>query len=517
MLSSLPLPKSLARRDRQGAFDARIGDLPGGCVPEQEGTAKAWGGRFAQAPDRRLEAFNASVAFDVRLVREDIRGSIAHARMLGKQGIIAEEDAAALERGLWQVNSEVESGDFTLTVADEDVHTGVERRLREIIGAIAGKLHTGRSRNDQVATDLRLWTKGALLALMSGVIDMADALTETAEANPELAMPGYTHLQRAQPVLLAHHLLAYVAMLHRDLDRLEDAYRRTDVMPLGAGALAGVTYPIDREATRSDLGFRAISANSLDAVSDRDFVLDVLYACSTIAMHLSRLAEEIIFWASAEFRFLELADAFSTGSSIMPQKKNPDVAELARGKTGRVYGNLVAMLTVAKGLPLTYNKDFQEDKEALFDSVDTVLATLDVLPPMIRTARWQSDRMAEAAIADFSLATDAADLLARRGIPFRDAHEATGKLVAYCIAQGKSFTDLTDAEWSAAHPIFAAERPPLTAAESLAARDVPGGTAPNRVSAQLAAARNALTQARARLTEREADRQSMMTSIQGAE
>jgi argininosuccinate lyase len=485
-------------------------------VTEQAGTTKAWGGRFAQAPDRRLEAFNASVAFDVRLVREDIRGSIAHARMLGKQGIIAVEDAAALERGLWQVDSEVEDGDFSLTVADEDVHTGVERRLREIVGAVAGKLHTGRSRNDQVATDLRLWTKGALLALMSGVLDLADALTETAEANPDLAMPGYTHLQRAQPVLLAHHLLAYVAMLHRDLDRLEDAYRRTDVMPLGAGALAGVTYPIDREATRSDLGFNAISVNSLDAVSDRDFVLDVLYGCSTIAMHLSRLAEEIILWASAEFRFLELADAFSTGSSIMPQKKNPDVAELARGKTGRVYGNLIAMFTVAKGLPLTYNKDFQEDKEALFDSVDTVLATLDVLPPMIRTARWRSDRMAEAAIADFSLATDAADLLARRGIPFREAHEATGRLVAYCIAQGKTFADLTDAEWTTAHQVFATERPPLTAAESLAARDVPGGTAPNRVSAQLAAARNSLAEARARLAKREVDRQAVMTSGQGA-
>jgi argininosuccinate lyase len=485
-------------------------------VTEQAGTAKAWGGRFAQEPDRRLEAFNASVAFDVRLVREDIRGSIAHARMLGKQGIIAVEDAVALERGLWQVSSEVASGDFTLTVADEDVHTGVERRLREIVGAVAGKLHTGRSRNDQVATDLRLWTKGALLDLMSGVLDLADALTETAGANPDLVMPGYTHLQRAQPVLLAHHLLAYVAMLDRDLDRLEDAYRRTDVMPLGAGALAGVTYPIDREATRSDLGFGAVSTNSLDAVSDRDFVLDVLYACSMIAMHLSRLAEEIILWASAEFRFLELADAFATGSSIMPQKKNPDVAELARGKTGRVYGNLIAMLTVAKGLPLTYNKDFQEDKEALFDSVDTVVATLDVLPPMIRTARWRSDRMAEAAIADFSLATDAADLLARRGIPFREAHEATGKLVAYCIDQGKTFADLSDAEWAATHPIFATERPPLTAAESLAARDVPGGTAPNRVSAQLAVARSLLAEARARLTEREANRQAMMTSQRGA-
>jgi argininosuccinate lyase len=299
-------------------------------------------------------------------------------------------------------------------------------------------------------------------------------------------------------------------MLERDLNRLEDAFRRTDVMPLGAGALAGVTYPIDREATRADLGFGAISGNSLDAVSDRDFVLDALYACAVIAMHLSRLAEEIILWASAEFRFLELSDAFSTGSSIMPQKKNPDVAELARGKTGRVYGNLVAMLTVAKGLPLTYNKDFQEDKEALFDSVDTVLATLDVLPPMIRTARWRSDRMADAAIADFSLATDAADLLARRGVPFREAHEATGKLVGYCITEGKTFADLSDAEWAEAHPIFAAHKPPLTAVESLASRDVPGGTAPNRVSDQLQAARVALDRARARLAERDAARQEMM-------
>jgi argininosuccinate lyase len=472
-------------------------------VTDQSGLAKAWGGRFAETPDRRLEAYNASVAFDVRMVREDIRGSIAHARMLGKQGIIPAADAQELERGLWQILNEVDANEFSLTVVDEDVHTGVERRLREIVGPVTGKLHTGRSRNDQVANDLRLWTKGALLALMAGVLDLGEALAKTAAANPGVAMPGYTHLQRAQPVLLAHHLLAYVAMLERDLGRLEDAYRRTDVMALGAGALAGVTYPIDREATRTDLGFATISANSLDAVSDRDFVLDTLYACAMIAMHLSRLAEEIILWASAEFRFIELSDAFSTGSSIMPQKKNPDVAELARGKTGRVYGNLVALLTVAKGTPLTYNKDFQEDKEALFDSVDTVLATLDVLPPMIRTARWRVDRMAEAAIADFSLATDAADLLARRGVPFREAHEATGKLVASCIAQGKTFANLTDAEWAAAHPIFADQRPPLTADESLASRDVPGGTAPRRVAEQLAEAQNALTQARSRVASRQ--------------
>ena len=479
-------------------------------MTEQAGTAKAWGGRFAEAPDRRLEAFNSSVAFDVRMVREDIRGSIAHARMLGRQGIIDGEEAAQLERGLWQIQAEVDGGDFSLHISDEDVHTGVERRLREVAGPVAGKLHTGRSRNDQVATDLRIWAKGALIALMNGVLDLAEALVETAADNADVAMPGYTHLQRAQPVLLAHHLLAYVAMLDRDLDRLDDAFRRTDVMPLGAGALAGVTYPIDRESTRSDLGFSAISTNSLDAVSDRDFVLDALYACAMVAMHLSRLSEEIILWASAEFRFLELSDAFSTGSSIMPQKKNPDVAELARGKSGRVYGNLVAMLTVAKGLPLTYSKDFQEDKEALFDSVDTVLATLDVLPPMIRTARWRAERMADAASADFSLATDAADLLARRGVPFREAHEATGKLVAYCIAGGKTFTDLTEAEWAEAHPIFAAERPPLTAAESLASRDVPGGTAPNRVAEQLAASRTALAQSRTRLAAVNAAHWTMM-------
>jgi argininosuccinate lyase len=479
-------------------------------VTDLAGTAKAWGGRFADAPDRRLEAYNASVAFDARMIREDIRGSIAHARMLGQQGIISSDEARQLEHGLWQVLAEADAGDFALTIADEDVHTGVERRLREIVGGVAGKLHTARSRNDQVGTDLRLWTKGALVALMLGVLDLADALTEVGSANADLAMPGYTHLQRAQPVLLAHHLLAYVEMLSRDLDRLRDAYRRTDVMPLGAGALAGVTYPIDREATRADLGFGHVSANSLDAVSDRDFVLDALYACAVIAMHCSRLAEEVILWSSAEFRFLEVADAFSTGSSIMPQKKNADIAELARGKTGRVYGNLVAMLTTAKGLPLTYNKDLQEDKEPLFDSVDTILATLDVLPPMIRSARWRGDRMAEAAIADFSLATDAADLLARNGVPFREAHEITGRLVRDCIAQGKTFADLTGEEWAAVHPVFARERPALTAVESLRARDVHGGTAPNRVAARLAVAREQLAGARADIAALDEARSAIM-------
>lgn len=458
-------------------------------MSDQSGSLKAWSGRFAAAPDRRLETYNASVSFDVRMVREDIRGSIAHARMLGSQGIITEEDAAELERGLWQILAETDAGQLHLTIADEDVHTGVERRLREIVGPVAGRLHTGRSRNDQVATDLRLWTKGALLALTLGTLDLAEALADIAGGHLDTPMPGYTHLQRAQPVLLAQHLLAYVAMFRRDLDRFRDAYRRADEMPLGAGALAGVTYPIDRQATRRDLGFSQISRNSMDGVADRDFVLDTLFACAMCGMHISRLAEDIILWTSAEFRFLELSDAFSTGSSIMPQKKNADIAELARGKSGRLYGNLLALLTIAKGLPLTYNKDFQEDKESLFDSVDTLLATLDLLPPMLRTATWRRERMAEAAVADFSLATDAADLLVRRGVPFREAHEVIGGLVSRCIASNRTFADLTESDWADIHPVFAIERPPLAAMESIASRDVEGGVAPNRVSDQLTEAR----------------------------
>ena len=480
--------------------EARMGEQEQG----QAGRAKAWGGRFAATPDKRLEAFNASVGFDVRLVREDIRGSVAHVRMLGRQGIVPPDETAAIEAGLWRVWAEVEAGAFALTIADEDVHTGVERRLRELVGPVAGKLHTARSRNDQVATDLRLWTKGALLALLGGVLDLTEALLDVAAAHDGVVMPGYTHLQRAQPVLLAHHLLAYVAMLERDADRLRDAYRRTDRSPLGAGALAGVTFPIDRDGVATDLGFAGITANSLDAVSDRDFVLDALHACALIGVHVSRLSEELVLWATAEFRFAEPDDAFATGSSIMPQKKNPDVAELARGKTGRVFGHLMAMLTVAKGLPLAYNKDLQEDKEGLFDAVDTTLAVLDVLPPLLRTTRFDRARLAAAAEADFALATDAADLLARRGVPFREAHEVVGRLVGRCLTEGRTFADLTPVEWAEVHPVFAAERPPLTAAESVAARDVPGGTAPGRVNAAHAAASAELRAARARLAQHEA-------------
>ncbi len=458
------------------------------------GTAKVWGGRFGSSPDQRLEAFNASVGFDVRMAREDIRGSIAHVRMLGAQGIIPVVDAETIEAGLWTVLDEVEAGTFSLTVADEDIHTGVENRLQTLIGPVTGKLHTGRSRNDQVALDPRLWAKGAILELVDGVLNLTEAFLEVAESHPDVAMPGYTHLQRAQPILLGHHLHAYVAMFERDVDRLRDAFRRVDVSPLGSAALAGATYPLDREAAAADLGLATISVNSLDAVSDRDFALDVQYASAVIAIHISRLSEEIILWASAEFGFIELSDAFSTGSSIMPQKKNPDVAELARGKTGRVVGNLVGLLTVMKGLPLTYNKDMQEDKEGLFDTVDTVLAVLDVYPPMLRTTRFNQERLARAAIANFSLATDAADVLAKSGIPFREAHETVGALVGRCIRDGKTFADLTDAEWAEIHPVFADRRPPLTAAESIAARDIPGGTAPRRVAAALDVSRaNAAT------------------------
>jgi len=460
--------------------------------PIDQGTPKAWGGRFSTSPDRRVEALNASVTFDIRMVREDIRGSIAHVRMLGRQGIVSPEEAVEIENGLWEVLAEVDRDEFSLTLVDEDVHTGVERRLRELIGPVTGKLHTGRSRNDQVANDFRFWTKRALIEVGQGLLEFATALVDVAAAHPDVVMPGYTHLQRAQPVLLGHHLLAYVEMTLRDLDRVRDAYRRADVLVLGSGALAGTSFPLDRASIAADLGFARISTNSLDGVADRDFALDALYVCSTIAVHLSRLSEEIVLWSSGEFRFIELSDAFSTGSSIMPQKKNADIAELGRGKAGRVFGDLLGLLTTLKGLPLAYNKDMQEDKEGLFDAVDTILALLDVFPPMIRTTRFNRERMAAAAVADFTLATDAADLLARHGVPFREAHGVIGNLVASCIDTGRTFADLADDEWAAVHPIFASEKPPLDALASAALRDIPGGTAPNRV-------RDAMDTARAEL------------------
>ena len=472
---------------------------------------KAWGGRFAVAPDARSEAYTASIRFDQRMVREDIRGSVAHVRMLGRQGIIPVEDATEIEAGLWRVWDEATDGTLSFTIQDEDIHTGVERRLRELIGAVQGKLHTARSRNDQVTTDTRLWTKGALVTLLDGVLEVAGALSSVASRHFETVMPGYTHTQRAQPVVLAHHLLAYVEMLQRDADRIKDAYRRVDRLPLGAAALAGTTYPIDRASVAADLGFSAITANSLDSVSDRDFVLDTLFCCATIAIHLSRLCEELVMWSTGEFKFVEFSDAFATGSSIMPQKKNPDVAELTRGKAGRVIGRLTGTLAMLKGLPLAYNSDMQEDKESLFDAVDTVVSALGVFPGAIRSLTFKKERMAEAAVADFSLATDAADLLARNGVPFREAHEVVGRMVRMCIDAGITFADLTDEQWAAAHEVFVAQRPPLTALESVNARDVPGGTAVNQVKAAHAVAELNLAELKGWLEERQSEWIAVMT------
>ncbi len=472
---------------------------------------RLWGGRFSTAPDEVAAQFTASILFDNRMVREDIRGSVAHVRMLGKQGIISPEEASEIERGLWLIWDEVDAGTFDFSVQDEDIHTAVENRLRALIGPLQGKLHTGRSRNDQVITDVRLWTKGALLDIAAGVANLIDALAEVAGQHIDTVMPGYTHTQRAQPVVLAHHFHAYITMLLRDLQRLRQAYERVDVSPLGSAAMAGATYPLDREFVAADLGFGGITVNSMDAIADRDFVLDALYAFSLIQLHLSRLSEELIYWSSGEFRFIEISDAYSTGSSIMPQKKNADVAELTRGRSGRVFGNLLGTLTMLKGLPLTYNSDMQEDKEALFEAFDTVHKALLVYPGMIRTIRVRKDRMADAAIADFILATDAADLLAKNGVPFREAHEVIGSLVGRCTAEGKTFADLTDTEWAEIHPVFAKQKPPLTAEESVALRDLPGGTAPRQVERALELSTAAARDAAAWVETERATREAVLT------
>jgi argininosuccinate lyase len=449
---------------------------------------KRWAGRFASGPDARSEAFTASIGFDTRMIFEDIRGSVAHVRMLGRQGIIGADEAAEIERGLWLIWDEAEAGTLEFTLSDEDVHSGVERRLRELVGAVQGKLHTGRSRNDQVTNDIRLWSKRAILRLGGGLLAMVEVLLDLAGQHGDTIMPGFTHTQRAQPVTLGHHLLAYVAMFERDLERFQQAYARMDRAALGSGAMAGTTYPIDREMVADDLGFGGITLNSMDAIADRDLVIDTIYCCAMVAMHCSRLGEELVWWSSGEIRYVTFDDAFATGSSIMPQKKNPDVAELARGKTGRVYGHLMGVLTVMKGLPLTHNTDMQEDKEAIFDTVDTIEGVLSVLPAAMRTLTFNKERLAAAAAADYSLATDAADLLAKNGVPFREAHEVIGRLVRGCTDSQRGFGDLSVEEWASVHPVFANERPPLTAAESVAARDIPGGTAPSRVRAAREAA-----------------------------
>ncbi|MBI3911599.1 MAG: argininosuccinate lyase [Armatimonadetes bacterium] len=457
---------------------------------DQPAGDKLWGGRFSARPDPRIEAFTHSLPFDRRMAAQDVRGSIAHCRMLGRQGILSAEDAAAIEAGLREIQAEIEAG--VIIEGAEDIHTWVEMRLREKIGPVAGRLHSARSRNDQVATDTRLYLRERAQALDTALARFQAVLLEQAGEHEETVLPGYTHLQHAQPVVLAHHLLAYFWMLERDRDRLADWATRASALPLGAAALAGTPYPIDRKFVARELGFARVCENSLDAISDRDFVLELAAVLTILQVHLSRLAEEIVLWSTREFGFIELSDRVATGSSIMPQKKNPDVAELARGKTGRVVGNLTALLTVMKGLPLAYNSDMQEDKERIFDSLDTVEGCAQALTLVLETATFCTERMRAATVGDFSTATDLADYLALRGVPFREAHAAVGQLVRRLEEQGRTLESLTGEELAAAHPAFAGAPADLVSVDaSVRARRSPGGTAPEEVRRQLAQARAA--------------------------
>jgi argininosuccinate lyase len=442
-------------------------------------------GRFSKPADKLAARYTNSLPFDRRLYPYDISGSIAHAKMLGKQGIITADESDTIISGLKDILDELEKGEFEFKTDSEDIHMAVESRLIEKIGEVGRKLHTARSRNDQVALDTRLFIVEAIANTIKGIRNFQRALLDTAESNQKVVIPGYTHLQVAQPVLLAHHLLAYFEMLQRDISRFSDCFQRADVLPLGSGALAGVAYDIDRAYVAKELGFSEVSRNSLDAVADRDYVLEYESAASICMMHLSRLAEEIALWSSAEFGFIELDDAFTTGSSIMPQKKNPDVAELARGKTGRVYGHLMALLTTMKGLPLAYNSDMQEDKEGLFDTVDTLLNTLDVFTGMVATLKLNADNARKAAERGYILATDLADYLVKKGESFRAAHEAVAKLVAYASKKGKAFSELKIGEYKKFSPLFDDEVYKITIETSIAARNVVGGTAPKRVKQAL--------------------------------
>jgi argininosuccinate lyase len=431
--------------------------------------------------DKQARDYAASIPFDRRLYRQDIEGSIAHARMLAKQEIIAESEAKTIIKGLNSIQKEIERGKFQFKIELEDIHMNIEARLFEKIGDVAGKLHTARSRNDQMALDLRLFVKEEIGKTIDEIRALQAALVKLAEANKDVVMPGYTHLQQAQPVLLAHHLLAYFEMFRRDKERFQDCLRRTDVMPLGSGALAGVPYPIDREFVARQLGFSKVSTNSLDAVSDRDFVIEYEAVAAITMMHLSRLAEELILWSSSEFGFIEIGEAFTTGSSIMPQKKNPDVAELARGKTGRVYGHLMGILTTIKSLPLAYNRDMQEDKEGLFDTVDTLQASLEVFAGMAKTLKINTERIYQAMKTDYILATDLADYLVQKGLPFRKAHGVVAKLSEYALSKGKNFRELGRKEYHKFSPLFASDVYDITLESSVAARNVAGGTSPQQV------------------------------------
>nr|C6E6Y9.1 RecName: Full=Argininosuccinate lyase; Short=ASAL; AltName: Full=Arginosuccinase [Geobacter sp. M21] len=451
---------------------------------------KLWGGRFTQPTDKFVEEFTASINFDKRLYHQDIRGSIAHATMLGKQGIIPIADVENIVSGLKAILEQIEAGKFDFSVSLEDIHMNIEARLSEKIGDAGKRLHTGRSRNDQVALDIRLYLRDELVEVSAYIDLLIDSIIHQAEENLGVIMPGFTHLQTAQPILFSHHMMAYHEMLKRDKARMEDCLKRTNVLPLGAGALAGTTFPIDREYVAELLDFAEVTRNSLDSVSDRDFAMEFCAASSILMVHLSRFSEELILWSTSEFKFVELSDSFCTGSSIMPQKKNPDVPELVRGKTGRVNGNLVALLTLMKSLPLAYNKDMQEDKEPLFDTIDTVKGCLKVFADMVREMKINPERMEVAAAAGFSTATDVADYLVRKGIPFRDAHEIVGKTVRYCIENEIDIPELSLAEWQLfsgriEEDIFES----ITLEASVNARRATGGTALERVRAEIARAK----------------------------
>ncbi|MBF0427834.1 MAG: argininosuccinate lyase [Magnetococcales bacterium] len=455
---------------------------------------KLWGGRFTQATDAFMESFSASIHYDARLFRQDIQGSMVHCRMLARQGIIAGDEADLILDGLVRVRAEIEQGELPFRDDLEDIHMHVESRLAELIGPVAGKLHTARSRNDQVATDLRLWLREECDAIRDAVRTLQSVLVDLAEVHVETIMPGFTHLQNAQPVTLGHHLMAYFEMLDRDRQRFSELRKRINQLPLGSAALAGTPYPIDREWVAKELGFEGVCRNSLDAVSDRDFVIETAAAAALVMTHLSRFSEELILWSSPNFGFIELSDAFATGSSIMPQKKNPDAPELVRGKSGRVTGHLMGLLTLMKGLPLAYNRDMQEDKEAIFDIVDTVRGCLKVFTGMLVEIRVYPEVMLAAAKVGYTTATDLADYLVRLGIPFRQAHEISGRLVRVCVNTGRSLEQLTLAEMQAVDGRIGSEvMAVLTVTASVNARKVVGGTAFTTV-------RTAIESARARLS-----------------
>lgn len=444
-----------------------------------------WGGRFTKAEEKNALDFNASISYDCRMYREDIAGSIAHTKMLAAHGIISKEDQEKITKGLLSIKKEIDEGTFPFSVELEDIHMNIEKRLTEEIGDAGARLHTARSRNDQCALDLHMYMKRNIARLSEKLIAVLEALLAASKKYQDVILPGYTHMQRAQPVLFAHHMLAYFAMLERDFKRLEDCYDMCDMSPIGACALAGTTYPTHPEEEANDLHFASVYGNSLDAVSDRDYLLQFLSFASICAMHLSRLSEEFIYWSTSEFQFIELDDGYSTGSSIMPQKKNPDMCELIRGKTGRVYGHLIGLLTVMKGLPLAYDKDMQEDKEGVFDALDTLYFALDIYAGMISTMTVNGDHTREVLESDFSNATDMADYLAKKGLPFRQAHAVVGNAVHYCIEHHKVLLDLSMEEFKAMSPLFEEDiKEALSIENCVKNRESYGGTGPKSVERQ---------------------------------